>query len=371
MALRRPRLRLPDRRQAVVALPNGFTAANLFFGIFAIVSASRGNFYHAVLWIVLGAVADMFDGAVARATGSGSRFGEEMDSLVDAISFGLAPAMIAYFAVLNHSGWDWIFAFIFCLCAVIRLARFNVVSAGRKKTHFTGLPSPAAGGTLATFFWFRETALYNETIIGEWPWQQVLRYLMLLLAFLMVSNVPYPAWPTLTFRTVRGAIGIILSLAMLIGLILVPRQFFFPLGVAYVTYGLLAGFIAGLTGTGPDEDFLGEEEDPDAASERHAAAAATPSRSADRPPRQHRHAAAPELPPRTTPLAPPAVSPVLVEEHGLEGPPAQGQKKRRRRRRPGRDRNDRPGNDRPGNDRPGGGADGGPSQSRETDDFDE
>ena len=360
-ALRRPRLRLPDRRQAVVLLPNGFTAANLFFGIFAIVSASRGQFELAARWVVLGAVADMFDGRVARATGSGSRFGEEMDSLVDGISFGLAPAMIAYFAVLNRDGWDWIFSFIFTLCAVIRLARFNVVSAGRKKTHFQGLPSPAAGGTLATYFWFSQTELYNETVIGEWPWHQVLRFLMLLLAFLMVSNVPYPAWPTFTFRTVRGTVGIVLMVAMLIGLIVLPREFFFPLGVAYVAYGLLAAFVAGLTDQGPDEDFLGEEEDPDEP--------LVPPRVPSARPHRHSAPSGVDVTARTTPLAPPAISPVLVEEHGLEGPPtAPGHKKRRRRRRP---RGDRPGNDRGGDrggDRPG---DGGPSSSPYSDDSDE
>ena len=351
-SLRRPKLTLPDRRQAVVALPNGFTAANLFFGIFAIVSASRGDFYHAVLWIVLGAVADMFDGAVARATGSGSRFGEEMDSLVDGISFGLAPAMIAYFAVLRNQAfqWSWIFAFIFTLCAIIRLARFNVVSAGRKKTHFQGLPSPAAGGTLATYFWFKETNLYNQTVIGQWPWQQVLPGLMLLLAFLMVSNVPYPAWPRLSFRTVRGAIGIVLMLGMLIALFFLPEEFFFPLGVFYVTYGLIAGLVSGLTDRGPDEDFLAEEE------EEH------PERMVQVAP-----APLPAASTRVVPLAPPAVSPVLVEEHGLEGPPSAtpGHKKRRRRRRP---RGDRPGGDRQGGDRQG---DGGSSPYRDSDDSDE
>ena len=127
-------------RRAVVVLPNGFTLANLFFGIYAIVAASRGDFGRAGVYVVLGGVCDALDGRVARITGSGSRFGEELDSLVDAISFGLAPAMIVYFAVLNQQGWDWIFCFLFTMCAVIRLARFNVEQAGRAKTHFHGLP---------------------------------------------------------------------------------------------------------------------------------------------------------------------------------------------------------------------------------------
>ena len=114
----------------------------------------------------LGGVADSLDGRVARATGTGSRFGEELDSLVDAISFGLAPALIMYFAAARRpTGLDWLLVFIFTSCAVMRLARFNVEQAGRAKTHFHGLPSPAAGMTLATYYWFSQTPLYNQTVI--------------------------------------------------------------------------------------------------------------------------------------------------------------------------------------------------------------
>ena len=126
-------------RRAIVVLPSGFTIGNLFFGFFAIIAATRRDFTQAGWYVVLGGVMDAFDGRVARATRTGSRFGEELDSLVDAISFGLAPALIVYFAVLNPDGWDWIWAFLFTACAVIRLARFNVEQAGSAKTHFHGL----------------------------------------------------------------------------------------------------------------------------------------------------------------------------------------------------------------------------------------
>ena len=117
-------------------------------------------------FIVLGGIADTLDGRVARATGTGSRFGEELDSLVDAISFGFAPALIMYLRRARTDGsWEWLLVFIFTSCAVMRLARFNVEQAGRKKTHFHGLPSPAAGLTLATYYWFSQTPLYNQTVI--------------------------------------------------------------------------------------------------------------------------------------------------------------------------------------------------------------
>jgi CDP-diacylglycerol--serine O-phosphatidyltransferase len=143
-------LRPPDVRRVVVLFPSGLTLANLFFGVFAIVAASRGEFTQAGWYVVLGGIADAFDGRVARATNSEGPFGEQLDSLVDAITFGLAPAMIMYFAVLNRHGWDWFWCFLFTACAVLRLARFNVSQAGTNKSYFQGLPSPAAGLTLAT-----------------------------------------------------------------------------------------------------------------------------------------------------------------------------------------------------------------------------
>ncbi len=234
------------RPRVAIALPNGFTLANLFFGIFAIVAAARGEFDAAARYIVFGAVADTLDGRIARATNSGTKFGSELDSLVDAISFGTAPALIMYFVVLNKTGWDWIFCFFFTACAVMRLARFNVEQAGRKVTHFTGLPSPAAGGTLATYFWFSQTKLYTDTMIGDLPWHQMLRWLMLGLGMLMISNVQYAKVPQVGFRTLKGLLGLTLVIATFAGIIFLPKQFFFPAGMAYVLYGIGRTVLLGL-----------------------------------------------------------------------------------------------------------------------------
>lgn len=247
--IRRP-IRRPSVRRAAPALPNGFTLGNLFFGIFAIVSASRGDFSRAVLFIVLGGVCDAFDGTVARATRSGSRFGEELDSLVDAISFGLAPGMIVYFSTLSRDGWAWLPVFFFAACAVLRLARFNVTQAGEAKSYFIGLPSPAAGGTLATYYWFSQTPLYNQTQIGDLRWPQIMQWLTLVLAILMISNVPYPAWPKIGLRTWRGRGALFLLLAMVVGATLYSKYFFFLFGVAYVGYGLLRAVLLGLVDRG-------------------------------------------------------------------------------------------------------------------------
>lgn len=251
-------------RPSLVMLPNGVTLLNLFFGVFSIVAAARGDFGRAVLFVMIGGLFDALDGRVARATGSGTRFGQELDSLVDVLSFGLAPAMIMYFAVLHKEGWDWLFVFGFVACAAIRLARFNIEQAGRAKTHFHGLPSPAAGGVLASYYWFSQTPLYNETIIGDLPWHGLLRYLMAGLALLMVSDVPYPAWPTFSIRTLRGALGLLLFVSLALGLVFLPREFFFPVGMLYVLYGLVAAALRGLLERPAPDDVLAEDAPPDA-----------------------------------------------------------------------------------------------------------
>jgi CDP-diacylglycerol---serine O-phosphatidyltransferase len=271
--MKRTRFRRPEVKRAVVLLPNGFTLFNLFCGIYAMVLAARGRYGTAAFFVVLGGVADALDGRVARATGTGSRFGEELDSLVDAISFGLAPAIIMYFAALNRDGNDWIYVFIFTSCAVIRLARFNVEQAGRAKTHFHGLPSPAAGMTLATYYWFSQTTLYNEAVIfftdnrtlAELPWHTILRWLMVGLAYLMVSDVPYPAVPTIGYRSARQITGTAIIVGSILGLIFLPREFIFPALVAYVLFGAAKWVALGFLDRVPDRRsvFLEEEADVD------------------------------------------------------------------------------------------------------------
>ncbi|MFL5639476.1 MAG: CDP-diacylglycerol--serine O-phosphatidyltransferase [Gemmatimonadaceae bacterium] len=261
---RRHRLRVapePSRR-GIIILPNGFTLASLFFGMFAIVAASRSEFDTAGLYVVFGGVCDGLDGRVARATGTGSRFGSELDSLVDAITFGLAPAMIMYFAVLNRNGWDWIISFFFTACAVIRLARFNVEQAGRAKKYFHGLPSPAAGMTLATYYWFSQTSLYNQTVIGDLNWTTGMRGLMLLLAFLMISPVSYPAVPTVGFRKISEILGTLVVVGTFLGVLFLRKEFYFPALICYVLYGLAKTFIFGLLDRRPrgDSPVIDDEE---------------------------------------------------------------------------------------------------------------
>ena len=266
----RQRLRtgLKRNRRVSSTLPNGFTLGNLFFGIFAIVAAARGEFDRAALYIVIAAAFDTLDGKIARATQTGSLFGQQLDSLVDAISFGTAPAFIMYFAVLNKDGWDWIFCFIYTSCAVIRLARFNVEQAGKGDKYFTGLPSPAAGMALATYYWFSQTPLYNETMIGNLPWHQSMRFVMLGLGMLMISNVQYAKVPTVGFKTLKGILGTLLIIGIFAGVIFLPKQFFFPAWMGYVIYGLGRTVLIGLMERGIPRDEFDDDDDDDLLDER-------------------------------------------------------------------------------------------------------
>ncbi len=247
--------RQPVCGRTVVQLPNGFTLANLFFGVFAIVAASRGDLSRAGAYIVFGGIADALDGRVARATRTGSRFGEELDSLVDAISFGLAPAMIMYFAVLNQSGWDWIFCFIYTMCAVIRLARFNIEQAGRAKTLLQRASEPGGGPHAGDLLLVQpDAALPGDRARGP-AVAPVLRYLMVGLAFLMISNVKYAAVPTIGYRSLREMFGSLVVVAAVVGVIFLPRQFFFPALLAYVVWGVVRTFFVGLLAKLPGAEY--------------------------------------------------------------------------------------------------------------------
>ncbi len=240
-------------RRVVVVVPSLFTLFNLFFGIWSMVLTSRGEFYRASWYIFFAGILDALDGRVARLSNTGTRFGAELDSLVDVVSFGVAPAFLIYqleFAAAGQA--EWIFCYFYVMAAAIRLARFNITQAGRPKRAFIGLPSPAAGMTLATFYPFTHTSLYQQTL-RYLPRHHMLQFLMILLTILMVSNVRYATFPRAGVRTVRGLLGLATILFIVIFGILEHDAFFFPLGIAYMAYGVLRATVLGLF-TEPSED---------------------------------------------------------------------------------------------------------------------
>jgi CDP-diacylglycerol---serine O-phosphatidyltransferase len=245
---RRESLRRPSMRQVVVVMPSAFTLGNLFFGFWAVVSAFNGNFRWAGWFIVFAGILDMLDGRVARLSNTGTRFGAELDSLVDVISFGVAPALLIYFLDFASAGrFSWILCYIYVTAVALRLARFNVLSAGQPSTGwFTGMPSPSAGMTLAVYYPFSQTEWYRASLAYLDLQHQGLVVLMLLLAVLMVSNVKYPKFPPVGLRSARGLFGAAVYLGILLGGILAPEYFLFPLGLFYMVFGIARTTVLGL-----------------------------------------------------------------------------------------------------------------------------
>lgn len=245
----------PSMRRVVVVVPSLFTLFNLFFGIWSMVLAARGEFYRAGWYIFFAGILDALDGRVARLSQTGSRFGAELDSLVDIVSFGVAPAFLIYQLEFATAGAaEWIFCYFYVMAAAIRLARFNITQAGRAKRYFVGLPSPAAGMTLATFFPFTTTELWQH-VARLMPRHHMLQLLMILLTILMVSNVRYATLPRAGLRTLQGLLGLATILFVVIFGLLEHDAFFFPLGITYMAYGVLrAALLSFFSEGGEDEE---------------------------------------------------------------------------------------------------------------------
>ena len=260
----RPRPRVPRRetlQRGVIILPSAFTLGNLFFGIYALVSASRGDFLWAGWCIVIAGVLDMLDGSVARFTRTGSAFGAELDSLVDAISFGVAPAYIMFELFLTDTQWSWILSYVYVTAVVVRLARFNIEQGGEAKRYFHGLPSPAAGMLLAAYYPFSQTSFFT-TYLGDLPWQEIIAIGMVLLGVLLVSHVPYGKVGKIGVRTPRGIRNTVVALGAIFLAVSVPQYYFFSALLLYVTWGLLKSVLIGFLDRLPGGDpLLDEDED--------------------------------------------------------------------------------------------------------------
>lgn len=179
------RVRKPSK--GIYMLPNMITLAALFAGFYAIVMAMNGRFDLATVAIFSAMVLDSLDGRVARMTNTQSAFGEQMDSLSDMVSFGAAPALISYVWSLKQLGrWGWIAAFVYCACAALRLARFNVNTAVVDKRYFQGLPSPAAAALVTGFIWIATENAMDPRDLSWWMFA-----VSLFAGLTMVTNVPF------------------------------------------------------------------------------------------------------------------------------------------------------------------------------------
>jgi CDP-diacylglycerol--serine O-phosphatidyltransferase len=221
------------RRKGIYILPNLFTLAALFGGFYAVVMAMNGRFDQASIGVFCAMVLDSLDGRVARMTNTQSAFGEQIDSLSDMVSFGAAPALIAYDWSLRGLGrWGWIAAFVYCACAALRLARFNVNTSVVDKRYFQGLPSPAAAALVMGFIWLM-TELGIESATLAWPTFAFALYAGLT----MVTNVPFYSFKDVHMKK-SVPFTVIVLFALGIGVVNIhPPIVLFSVFVAYGVSG--------------------------------------------------------------------------------------------------------------------------------------
>jgi len=223
---------VPSRmRKGIYVLPNLFTLAALFGGFYAIVMAMNERFDLAAIGVFCAMVLDSLDGRVARMTNTQSAFGEQMDSLSDMVSFGAAPALIAYEWALRPLGrWGWIAAFVYCACAALRLARFNVNTAVVDKRYFQGLPSPAAAALVMGLVW-----LMTDLEVPPNDVRWFVFGLCLASGLTMVTNVPFYSFKDFSMKK-SVPFTVIVAIALTIAVINIhPPVVLFAL---FVIYGL-------------------------------------------------------------------------------------------------------------------------------------
>ena len=220
------------RRKGIHILPSLFTTGNVFCGFYAFVAVLNEQFYFAAWAIVAVMIFDGLDGRIARLTKTTSAFGEQYDSLADIITFGMAPAFLAYSWVLKPFGrLGWMAAFLFLLCATLRLARFNVTNPEIRSKHFIGLPSPASAVVIASI------VIAFEDLFATRMNPFIMVMVVYALAFLMVSNIKYPAFKQFDFKKRVVFSRFLFVILFIYVLATIPRVALFILGITYAIIG--------------------------------------------------------------------------------------------------------------------------------------
>jgi CDP-diacylglycerol--serine O-phosphatidyltransferase len=229
-------------RRGVSLLPSLFTLANLFCGWACVVYAMQGEFETAAPFIGVALVLDMLDGRIARMTGTTSEFGLQLDSLADVVSFGMAPAVLAYawgLAPLGRLGWA--VGFLFITAAALRLARFNI-QRNTDKRYFVGLASPAAGALIAA------TVFYYPAGLPDKPEAFLAVPLVLVPALLMVSTIRFRSFKSIDIGIRRRYQSLIVMAGGLALLIAYPQIVLLVMAYTYLASGFVGLAIHKLRG---------------------------------------------------------------------------------------------------------------------------
>ena len=245
------------KRKGIYLLPNLLTTAGLFSGFYAIVSSMNGKFEAAAIAIFVAMIFDGLDGRVARMTNTQSDFGAEYDSMADMVSFGMAPALVAYNWGLTELGkLGWLAAFVYVAGAALRLARFNTNIEVVDKRYFQGLASPAAAALVAGIIW---VGVEYDVTGNEMPVSMIVAVITGLAGLLMVSNFKYNSFKEVNWN---GKVPFVALLLILLIFVVVATE---PALVLFIVFSLYA--LAGPVNTFRTvqkvtlEDVVGDEED--------------------------------------------------------------------------------------------------------------
>jgi len=245
-------------RRGIYLLPNLLTTAGLFSGFFAVVSSMNGKFEAAAVAIFIAMIFDGLDGRVARITNTQSDFGAEYDSMADMVSFGVAPALVAYNWGLSEMGkFGWLAAFIYVAGAALRLARFNTQVGVADKRFFQGLASPAAAGVVAGLVWVGVEYRVNGHDYGV-----IAAIVTGLGGLLMVSNFKYNSFKEVNWH---GKVPFVALLIIMLIFVVVATE---PALVLFLVFSLYA--LAGPINTFRSvdkvtlDDLVGDHEESDA-----------------------------------------------------------------------------------------------------------
>lgn len=240
----RPRMPLKQRvhqrkaqlKRGVYIIPSLFTTGNLICGFFSLISTFNGEYFQAALFIIFANILDGLDGLVARVTKTTSQFGVELDSLADLVSFGVAPAVLVYYwALVPWGTWGWLAACLYAVCGALRLARFNVQVKNVEKSHFVGLPIPAAAemivATIVMYYFLGGEGAAHKQII--------LLLVIYALGALMVSNVRYFSFKQFAVKRKYPDWLLLSAILFIIVCIAAPEIMFFSCFLLYTLSGPL------------------------------------------------------------------------------------------------------------------------------------
>ncbi len=251
--------RRENLKKGVYLLPNLVTTGGLFAGFYGIVATMNGDYDLAAWFILISAVFDALDGKVARMTGTTSRFGVEYDSLVDLVSFGVAPGLLMYSWALQSFGkFGWLAAFLYVVCGALRLARFNVQVDTVESRRFVGLPIPAAASMVASCV----LLFYHLGGTGTIKKVSVL-LLIYVLAYLMVSNHSFNSFkdPELVKR--QPFSFLVLAIIFIIVIVAQPEIMLFSLASIYMLSGPVGALLKYFRSKSPQEKIPEKEKSAD------------------------------------------------------------------------------------------------------------